>query len=479
MPLCRARGIPGAIGLAALTLLLWGAPARADVGVVLNDSVSHGMARITGAGHSGVYFSRICPASPVKLRLCFGGEKGSVLSTYSDFGEDDNYEWNVVPLQVYLYGVQGVSKRPLLASERVKEVLESQYEDAYLAAHCTGPSCTDNRKGQWRAMVGAMQIRTVYIFVVSTTVEEDLAFLEQFNARPNEGRFNGFTRNCADFAREIINSYFPKAVRRNFLNDFGMSSPKEITRSFAKFAHGNPERQYHVMYFPQVPGVTKRSSPARAGTEQLVRSKKLLIPVLLLQAPAAGISAVTYLFTGRFNAQRERERYPTAQATELERERRLAEERKDEAAVEELTAALRRARDLVLGTAWEWNQYREEFAGLLADAEQTGLIASPKALAGVFKSLDTQGRPVRDEDGMWLEIQKDGGTMRVGLSAENIVSEESDPTLSYRLMLARVNEALSRAANARPAKAEFERDWELLQQAREKAEVWQGSTARK
>ena len=90
----------------AIVVLCWALPARADVGIVLNDSVAHGVARITGAGHSGVYFSRICPASPVKLRFCLPGEEGSVLSTYEDFGEDENYEWNVVPLRVYLYGVE-------------------------------------------------------------------------------------------------------------------------------------------------------------------------------------------------------------------------------------------------------------------------------------------------------------------------------------------------------------------------------------
>ena len=43
--------------------------ACADVGVVLNESLDTSVDRITGTGHSAVYLSRICPDSPVKLRL--------------------------------------------------------------------------------------------------------------------------------------------------------------------------------------------------------------------------------------------------------------------------------------------------------------------------------------------------------------------------------------------------------------------------
>jgi hypothetical protein len=464
----------------AAALLVGALPARADIGVVLNDSVAHGVARVTGAGHSGVYFSRICPAGPVKLRLCAEGEEGSVISTYADFGEDEKYEWNIVPLSVYLYGVSDRDERPLFGSERIKDALEREYLQNSLASHCTAPECSSNDKGDWRAMVGATLIRTVYLFAVTTTVQQDAKFIEEFNQRPNDGHFNGFTSNCADFTRELINTYFPKATHRNYLNDFGMSSPKGIARSFVIFAHDNPELEFRVLHFPQEAGTIKRSSTARAGTEQLVRSKKLLLPVLLFEAPAAGISAVTYLLTGRFSAQRERERYPTVRAGELERQRQLALARKDAAAAEEWAAQERKERERILGSPEQWEQYREQFAGLVADAEQSGLIASQKALGAVFKSLDAQGRPVRDEDGrLWLELHRDGDAVRVGLTAETVVSEDSDPALAYRLMLARVHQALASSPSARPAMPEFAQDWSLLQQVREKIEVWQARTARK
>ena len=101
--------------------------ASADVGVVLNESLDSSVDRITGTGHSAVYFSRICPDSPVKLRLCGPGEHGSVMSNYINIGEDQSFEWNVVPLNVYLYGVEDIENRPVFASYKVKHVLEERY----------------------------------------------------------------------------------------------------------------------------------------------------------------------------------------------------------------------------------------------------------------------------------------------------------------------------------------------------------------
>jgi len=48
--------------LAFILLCLAGSGAYGDVGVVLNESLDTSVARITGSGHSAVYFSRICPS---------------------------------------------------------------------------------------------------------------------------------------------------------------------------------------------------------------------------------------------------------------------------------------------------------------------------------------------------------------------------------------------------------------------------------
>src|SRR5437879_9580908 len=112
--------------------------ATGDVGVVLNESLDTSVDRISGTGHSAVYFSRICPESPVKLRLCGPGEHGSVMSNYINIGEDQPFEWNVVLLNIYLYGVEDIRNRPIIGSFKIKHVLEERYRKNYLSSLCAG-----------------------------------------------------------------------------------------------------------------------------------------------------------------------------------------------------------------------------------------------------------------------------------------------------------------------------------------------------
>src|SRR4029077_17082372 len=132
-PRSLSSGLAFSFLLAIFLLSLGSSNANGDVGVVLNESLDTSVARITGSGHSAVYFSRICPESPVKLRLCRPGEPGSVMSNYTTLGEDQPFEWNVVPLNVYLYGVENAHYRPLVGSEPIKRALEERYREKYLS----------------------------------------------------------------------------------------------------------------------------------------------------------------------------------------------------------------------------------------------------------------------------------------------------------------------------------------------------------
>ena len=91
------------------------------------------------------------------------------------------------------------------------------------------------------------------------------------------------------------------SAHRNAINDFGMTSPKGVARSFAGYAHGQPEADYHVMHFAQLPGTTKRSTECREGTEQLYHSKKLLVPMAFFAWHELPIAVGSYVLTGRFN----------------------------------------------------------------------------------------------------------------------------------------------------------------------------------
>ncbi len=439
--------------------------AQADVGVVLNESLDTSVDRITGTGHSSVYFSRICPDSPVKLRLCRPDEPGSVMSNYINIGEDQPFEWNIVPLSLYLYGVENSRYRPVFGSDKIKHLLEERYRAKYLSAYCQSLPCTTSSKSEWREMVAATLIRSIYIFVIDTTVEQDRALIAEFNSSPNQNHFNGLTRNCADFTRRVINSYFSQATNPNYINDFGMTSPKAVARSFTRYALRHPETNFRVLHFAQVPGTLKRSRECRAGTEQLYRSKKLLIPMILFADQELPAVAATYLLTGRFNPEHEFEKHPAAE--------------KAAAHAKKIEAVAPRERSQVVGTPEKWKTYRKALDAIVEEAVHGEIIADHGYLNRLFKHLDEAGTPFVDGDGaLWLEIPENGETFRVGLSASNILAQGSDLELAYELLLARADRVLKSPKHSRETMLEFKQDWTLVRSARLKNGVFSASTVK-
>ncbi len=455
------------IGL-VLSILLCSSPkAGADVGLVLNDSLDTSVARITGSGHSAIYFSGICPETPIKMRLCRSGENGSVVSNYTSLGEDQPFEWNIVPLDVYLYGVANPENRPLFASAKIKSLLETEYREKVLRDYCASHSCQTSEKAEWREMVSATSERTIYIFIVKTTRQQDLDLIARFNATPNVNHFNGFSRNCADFSKHIINTYFPHATHRDALNDFGMTSPKAVARTLAGYAHHHPELEYRVVHFAQSPGTLKHSSECRSGTEQLYRSKKLLVPMAFFAWHALPAVAGSYLLTGRFNPEREFERHASFRETSDEDELKIAESDDDKIAAASLKEAEAREKAGAVGTPKEWAAYREEFDSAVSEAGSNGLIPEPGSLDHVFKDLNERGKPFVDDRGrLWLEVEHDGETVKIGLSPSNVLAPGSNRPLAYQMILAHVDDVLKSSPRRREAMPEFQQTWDLLEQVR-------------
>lgn len=458
--------------VALLAMLFACAATRADVGVILNDSLDTSVARITGSGHSAVYFSRICPASPVKLRLCEPGEPGSVMSNYTTLGEDEPFEWNVVPLNVYVYGVADPADAPLFSSAKIKGALEDAYRDKVLAEYCQDRECRSSGKAEWREMVSAGSERTFYILIVSTTLEQDQELIDEFNAAPNVNHFNGMARNCADFTKRVINTYFPHAAHRDLINDFGMTSPKAVARSFSRYAERHPDMQYRVVHFAQLPGTIKRSSEARSGTEQLYHSKKLLVPMAVFAPHELAVVTASYLLTGRYNVQRDFEQHATTRQTALGDQLKLAKADDETEIADELAAEAAKERADVLGTQEQWKAYKESFDAMVEDAVRDGRLSSRDALGHVFERINAHGEASIDEQGrLWMQVEEDGHRARVGLSQSNILAPGSDRTLAYQVLLASVNETLKSPARRRPTLAEFRQSWQLLQQANAPAQV--------
>jgi hypothetical protein len=451
-----ARALLGAGAPFVLGLLLTccaALRASASVGVVLNESLDESMDRITGTGHTAVYFSNICADSPVRLRLCRPGELGSVMSTYINIGEDQPYEWNVVPLSIYLYGVEEPENRPIFGSTKIKHLLEDRYRDKYLAPYCTSEACRSGNKAEWREMVGATLIRSVYIFAVDTTLEQDRQFIAEFNAIPNKNHFNGVTRNCADFTRGVINSYFPHAVKRDYINDFGMTSPKAVARTFTRYALSHPDSNFRVLHFAQVPGTIKRSSEVRAGTEQLYRSKKFLIPMILFADHELPVVVASYFLTGRFNPERTFEEHPAVEANA---------ENTTPPFVRQVAANMEE-RQQVVGTSGEWKQSRKTFA-LFLDANKS--VLDPDNVKGFFKHLDRAGTPSVDEDGsVWIGLVENGEPLRIGVSENNVLADGSNPRLACKVLLARNARLVKSPKHSRETMLEFKQDWIVLEHA--------------
>ncbi len=425
--------------------------ARGDVGIVLNESMDTSVDRISGTGHSSVYFSRICPESPVRLRLCGPDEHGSVMSNYINIGEDQRFEWNIVPLNIYLYGVEDPRFRPLFGSFKLKNLLEERYRTKYLSGYCDGPPCSTSYKAEWREMVAATMVRSIYIFVIDTTVEQDKQLIAQFNSSPNENHFNGFTRNCATFTKRVVNTYFPHAANADYLNDFGMTTPKAIARSFAHYGIRNPESNFRVLHFAQVPGTIKRSSEVRSGTEQLYHAKKFLIPMLVFADYELPAAAASYWLTGRFNPEHEFEKHPAQEENNAKGPQKVQE----------------RERAQVVGTSAEWKRYRQELNSLLEEKAHTEALGEQGDVRHLFKHLNKVGTPRVDVDGaLWMEVPGKEQTFEVGLSANDILGQNSNTQLAYSLLLWRANGMLKSPKHGRETMTEFEKDWGLLQRAR-------------
>jgi len=458
-----------AIGLLAVLALTVCPSVRGDVGVVLNDPLDEGVARITASGHSSVYLSRVCPdSSPLKLRLCRPDEEGSVISNYQNYGEDADYAWNVVPLSVYLYGVDDPSGRPLLGLRKVKGLLEQNYRATALADYCSVPKCSDNKRANWKDAVGARLARTVYIFIVKTTLEQDLELIAKFNAVPNQSHFNPITNNCANFTKDVIETFFPDSVHGDFVNDLGITSPKAVARSFTRYALRHPDSEFRVEHYPQIPGDIKRTGPPRSGTEQMYHSKIWLPPMLAFASHEMPFIFLSYNLTGRFSPERELAEYPTARATALDHEWQRAKAEDDSERVAQLKAQRDRERAEVVGTPGEWAEYKKQFAAILDEATHDEVISGRKSLEKFVRRLDRDGTPLLDADeNLWVEIADESGPARVGLNAKNVLSPQSDPRLAYELLLAHIDMVLRSRAHSRETMREFRSDWSLLQMARD------------
>ena len=139
----------------------------------------------------------------------------------------------------------------------------------------------------------------IHGFQVESTREQDERFVALVNDRRNVGHFNLLFHNCADFSRVVLDTYFPHAIHRSFVADVGLMTPKQVARSLVKYGKKHPEVQMSAFVIPQVPGSMARSHGVDGVAESLVKSKKYLLPLVVLSPEFTGGVVVAYLVDGR------------------------------------------------------------------------------------------------------------------------------------------------------------------------------------
>jgi hypothetical protein len=286
--------------LAVLVLAMGGVKARADAALLMEEPYAQ-FGAFNPTGHAAIYLNHVCAESPTRLRPCRPGEPGAVISRYHKI---DGYDWLAIPLVPYLYAVERVEEVPMTADAELEASLRDRYRRQHLLAIApdvvAGKRAGEAPDGEWTQLIGASYDRRIYGFQIQTTADEDERFMNKFNDSRNEGHFNLLFHNCADFSRTLLNVYYPHSIHRNFFVDLGITTPKQVARSLTKYADRHPELTFSTFMIPQVPGSIKRSHSIDGVMESVVKSKKYVVPLAVLNPGVAAGLVVAYLTDGRF-----------------------------------------------------------------------------------------------------------------------------------------------------------------------------------
>jgi hypothetical protein len=402
--------------------LLWCArPAKADATLLLEEPYGH-FGAFTATGHAAVYLNRVCADTPTVLRRCNDGETGVVISRYNKIAGKD---WIAVPLIPYLYAVEESDEIPLFANPKIVAFLRNQYRKKHLEAIAPDAAAGEPPEGNWTQLVGSAYDRTIYGFEIETSAEQDDGLIRELNSRTNRSHFNLLVHNCADFAKGVINFYYPETLHRNLIADVGITTPKQISKLLVKFSKHHPELRSSSFVVAQVPGTIARSTPVHGVVESVLKSKKYLLPVAVLHPIVTGFLAAAYVGDGRFD--------PTRQALILESGRDL-----------EPPLASPQRRD-----------YQNELNLLLAENSLAERHSWVLLQAAAEPQFDEDGRPV-------LRMRYGQNFVAVGIARDNILSHS--PALARDLLAARLRAELRHSGDPRASATEVDSDWKLLHQ---------------
>ncbi|HEY4356678.1 MAG TPA: hypothetical protein VGN16_13085 [Acidobacteriaceae bacterium] len=277
-------------------MLLAGMYAHASVTLLMEEPYGQVSHLLNPTGHSALYFDHICADTPTVLRACREGEMGVVMSRYDDVG---GYDWLAIPLIPYLYAVETAAEIPPTMDRAQEAALRDAYRRAHLESIAPDLANGTAPGSNWYELVGSSYDRAIWAFQVNSTTEQEAALVALFNDRKNKERYNGAFTNCADFARVTINRFYPHAIRRNFIADFGLTTPKSVARALTHYAKHHPEAGLRVYKIPQVAGELGRSHHIQGVAESLL--KNYGVPLVLISPVTASVVLAAYVQHGRFS----------------------------------------------------------------------------------------------------------------------------------------------------------------------------------
>jgi len=291
----RALVQTGRRTIAVLCLFLFGSLcAKADIFVLISEPYGT-YGRLTPTGHSLVGFDRICAAGPIKLRLCRTGEAGAVISRYHKIG---GYDWLAIPLMPYLYGVKDAAEVPQFATHDFVEKTRDAYRREYLELIAPDQPDGSTPKGNWYELVGSAYDRSIHVFRLPSTLEQDRAVIQRLNDSPNKSNYHLFNSNCADFVKVILDQIYPGLVTRQFFPDLRITSPRLIAQRITRYSKKHPEMKLEAWTIQQVAGENARSRKLHGPSDALLVSA-YAVPFCFIVPVAAEQMAVSFLWHGR------------------------------------------------------------------------------------------------------------------------------------------------------------------------------------
>jgi hypothetical protein len=252
---------------------------------------------------------------------------------------------------------------------------------------------------------------------------------------PNRSHFRTVSSNCADFTKDVINFYFPRALHRSVIADIGIATPKQMAKALIKYSDRHPELQFSRFVIPQIPGSMARSTPVHGVVESFFKSKKYIVPSVVVSPIFAGCVAAVYVGTGAGHFD------PARQALVFNAKRDL---------------------EAPLG-AEDRRSYQSELNHLVAGPTKEAHNLKPVKWSRLFRNaapdVDAQGRPV-------LLFQRGDEVVSVGVSGGNILENDGEDRVTQELIEARLNAELRHGSSPKVSESDVARDWDLLQKSR-------------